>query len=311
MKKLFLFLLIISFVILACLEPEHDNPYDPQNPDKAYLRGITYKHNLTAFPGALIKLIRNDEIIKEVESDNNGWYEIDEIDPGIYAILAEAGYYTPVQIFPESLPADSYDTLDILFSEIFFDFENESAGIIEPHGFNVIWGNWIVISDPAQPGAHSVPNVYNGTTLMSSELAIALFNEPVKDFWFEIKLKILDSSDEDWETGVVLRYQDEHNFYLLLIAADKIALFKIINNNWHLLAENTSINFSKDNWYSLGADFRGGHINVSLNQSSVFDVQDDSFLDGAIGLWLRNLELPNITSVNFDDIAIRALFISN
>ena len=39
MRKLF-FIPIIFFLVIACLEPEHDNVYDPDNPDKARVVGI-------------------------------------------------------------------------------------------------------------------------------------------------------------------------------------------------------------------------------------------------------------------------------
>ncbi|NOR17986.1 hypothetical protein GQ543_09830 [candidate division WOR-3 bacterium] len=96
MKKLFLFLLIISFVILACLEPEHDNRYDPENLNKAYLGGTVYGFDGLPIQGAIVKLKRDAIIIREVASDDNGWYEFTGLVPDVYHLIAEAGYYRPL-----------------------------------------------------------------------------------------------------------------------------------------------------------------------------------------------------------------------
>lgn len=307
MKKLFLFLLIASFIILACLEPERDNPYDPKNPNNAYLGGIIYGFDDLPIQDAIVKLVRDTTIIREVSSDNNGWYEFDRVEPNVYRLVAEAGYYTPIHIHPVDITTGSYnDSFDLYFQEIYFDFDDEAVGIHEPRGFTIISGIWQVRQDPLQPGEHSIPNVYNGVMITPSmnDFVIAAFRDPVKDFWLDVKIKILDTFTGNRETGVVLRYQDEYNFYLLVLRPDEMTLYKIQGGNVYELATNEDINFSPDVWYFISADLHDDDIQIFLNQNPVLQSSDNAFLQGVIGLYVKTGDEPDTASVYFDDIGI-------
>lgn len=307
MKKLFLFLLMVSFVILACLEPEHDNPYDPENLNNAYLGGTVYGFDGLPIQGAIVKLKRDAIILREVASDDNGWYEFDRIEPDVYHLIAEAGYYMPLYMYDVDIASGSYnDSFDLYFQEIYFDFEGEPVGTPEPRGFTIISGNWQIRQDPLQPGEHSVPNVYNGVMITPStnEFAMTAFRDPVKDFWLDVKIKILSTNMGNWETGVVLRYQDELNFYLLVLRPDEMTLYKIQGGNSHELAKDENMIFSPDVWYFISVDFHDDDIEVFLNQNSVFQSSDNAFSEGFIGLYVKTWDDPDTASVYFDDISI-------
>ena len=304
MKKLFLFLSIISLVVLACLEPERDNPYDPNNPDIVYLGGTIYGFDGSPIQGAVVKLMIDDEIIEEVESDNDGWYEILDIEPDTYKLKAEAGYYTPLEIYPLVLTSGFYnDSFDLYFEEIFFDFENEIVGTVEPHGFEVALGNWEITEDPGQPDEHSVPNVYSGFT--DIDVAVAGLTEPVKDFWIDTKFKVLDISGSVWEAGIILRGQDEYNYYVVSLSRyyNEIALYKIVDGDFYYI-DYASMTFSPNIWYKLSADFHGSDIEIYLNEELIFETVDTTFPQGLIGLLVCTYAQGEMVSVNFDDIGI-------
>jgi hypothetical protein len=253
MKKLFLFLLIISFVILACLEPEHDNPYDPENLNKAYLGGTVYGFDGLPIQGAIVKLKRDAIIFREVASDDNGWYEFTGLVPDVYHLIAEAGYYRPLYMYDIDIaPGSNNDSFDLYFQEIYFDFEGE----------------------------------------------------PVGNFWLDVKIKILSTNMGNWETGVVLRYQDELNFYLLVLRLDEMTLYKFQGGNFHELAKDENMTFSLDTWYCLSVDFQDDDIEVFLDQNSVFQSSDNAFSEGFIGLYVKTWDDPDTASVYFDDISI-------
>jgi len=300
MKNGLLFLLVISFVMLACLNPPHDNEYDPDNPNKAYLGGKTYRLDDTPLPQAQIRLMHESEVLDSTKSDDQGRFKFTDIDPGIYKIIAEANYYKSVEFYPESLPAGTEnDSFDIYFYEIHFDFENEASGTQEPNGFQIISGDWKIKED--QSGEHSKPNVYNGVNT-TTDTALTIIKEGLNDFWFNCKLKVMPLARYHWDVGTVLRYQDKDNYYLLKICpCGKIQLIKklagvesLIGSADHPIKDST--------WYSVAVDFSDSNIQIFLNDSIMLYVSDNAISSGKIGLWLNNPE--NIVSVNFDDITI-------
>jgi len=84
MKIFFTFISILLISTLSCLEPERDNPYDPNNPGKVDLGGTVYGINYHSIDGATIKLIQDTIVVKETQSEVTGRYELtdDTFDGG-------------------------------------------------------------------------------------------------------------------------------------------------------------------------------------------------------------------------------------
>ncbi len=298
MKKFFIILPILLTLTTTCLKPVRDNKFDPDNPDKAYLAGYTYDFENASLKDAVVKLLEDSVVYDETVSNDQGFFEFKTIDPGIYKIVAEAGYYQSVEFYPESLPAGfRVDDFEIQFKKIYLDFESESVGTQEPEGFNVKAGNWEITEDPSD--FHSAPNVYTGSARNSP--GMSLFEKDFDDFLFEGKIKILPGPGSEWKTGFLLRYVDSINHYRLQIFPDELKLVKMENGNiQYLKIINRSL--ATETWHTFEVEFRGNHIKVLLNHEPLFELDDTTFSHGFIGLWLTSSHRP--ISVSFDDITI-------
>lgn len=304
MNRGLIILSTVCLLILSCIEPTHDNRYDPDNPAKAYLAGTVYGFDDNELDGATVSLIKDSAVVYETQTSNGGWYEFQRVDPGIYILEAGANLYTPVQMTAE-LPADTEAYIDLYLQEIYFDFENDAVGVDEPERFHIESGEWSVMQDPADPEDHSVPNVYRGIAEHNTApVAISIIEGVVTDFSIEAKLKIFNETTSNWSAGLVLRYQDPANYYLLRIAEGYIKLSKMVNGAEIYLAETDTLFFNIDQWYCLYACFEGQHIKIFFEGDLFFELDDDAFSDGSPGLWVQSYDPGGGAIVYFDDIKL-------
>jgi hypothetical protein len=292
MKKLLVLAILLCVVTLVCIKPDRDNEYDPNNPLKAYLEGKVHGFEGEPVENARIVLSSDLDSLEEY-TDHEGWYEFDEVDPGIYTIFAEGGYYGPCEYYAESLAADAEEIFDIQFETAFWDFEYEELNTQEPHGFRALVGTWAVIDDPAQG------YVYNGIT-PGTGLAIATTDVGANDFYYEAMFKVDPVSGTGFYSGLLFRFQDDHNFYLVFCSSSNMALIECYAGTWTTI-DSTARSFALDTWYPLAVDCSGGHIQVFVNNESspTFDITRNTFPGGRFGLFAEHN-----TTVSFDDIYI-------
>ncbi len=120
MKGIALSGIAILLVTTACLEPERNNPYDPNNPDKGYLAGTAYDSNNQPLPGALVTLKIGDEEKYSAQTHIYGDYEFAEVDPGLYTLVAEAVSF--ITLTYHNIEIKSYthnDTFDLYFQPVY------------------------------------------------------------------------------------------------------------------------------------------------------------------------------------------------
>uniref|UniRef100_A0A7V0Z541 Carboxypeptidase regulatory-like domain-containing protein n=1 Tax=candidate division WOR-3 bacterium TaxID=2052148 RepID=A0A7V0Z541_UNCW3 len=292
MKRI-LFLLIILFC-MVCLKPPRDNPYDPDNPDKAYLTGIVTSPD-GRIANAEVKLITDDTIYAITSTNSEGWYEFKDVDPGVYKLIAFADYFIPAEYSPESLPAGSSDTIELYFCGMKFTFDDDTVGTIEPFDFRRVYGAWKVMPDTTAP---SLPNVYN----CYGERCLALYNKEVSDFSIGVNLKFNNPVDTLSNAGIILRLKDSLNHYVVLASRKILSFVKIKNGNPIILAT-APIDILHNQWYELWVEASGEHFKVYFDGELKIDKSDDEFSKGMTGLWV-NRELPPQISVNFDDVVI-------
>jgi hypothetical protein len=290
MKKWFV-LPVLCLLLLVCIKPEHDNEYDPNNPNKVYLEGNAYGFEGSPVENAWIMLASDSDTAEEY-TDHEGWYEFEEVDPGIYTIFAQGGYYN-FECYPESLAAGAEVTFDINFHIAFWDFENEALNTQEPEGFQAWVGTWAVVDDPAQD------HVYEGVT-PGTGLAIAVTDIGADDFYYESMIKVDTSSGNTFYTGLVFRYQDDQNYYLVFCSNDTMALIEAHTGVWTTIDAAARV-FALDTWHRLTVECCGSQIQVYLDNETtpVFDVTSNTFPGGRFGLFAENN-----TTVYFDDIYI-------
>lgn len=308
MSRLLLITCLGLMVFLACLEPPRDNPYDPNNPDKGYIAGTAYDHTWDFLEGALVKLKIGDVEIYSTQTDFQGNYEFAEVDPGLYTLVAEAEYYNTLTFEDVEIKSYThYDTFNLYFQELYFNFENEQSGTAEPFGFRQLLGTWQIQEDQGEPGQHSIPMVYGATNNTSSTAySLAVVRDTLDDFWLGANIKVLGSSGWSWRAGLALRYQDTNNYYLIQFTTGSLSLVKVRDGSPLPMAIVDTLNFAADTWYYVSAHLYGSSIKVYLDFEELFEVDDTSspILAGIGGLWLKSDDPAIDARANFDDVYV-------
>jgi hypothetical protein len=169
---------------------------------------------------------------------------------------------------------------------------------------------WEVRKDSTAP---SRPNVLTqvSETGPSSEAGLAVFDKVVcRDGDLSVKFKIAANTRRVKTTGIVWRYQDPRNYYLLNFSVDEkdIVLFRVENGQTHPItvrggkpgAIGVSHDLRTGQWYVAKVIFRGNSIRVLFGNRQLFEAVDDSLTaPGKTGLWIRGG-----TEASFDDFRI-------
>ena len=156
---------------------------------------------------------------------------------------------------------------------------------------------WEVRSDKTAP---SHPNVLQGAAGLAGESVppLALFDKVVcRDGDLSVKFRI-DGSQHGNAAGIVWRYQDPKNYYLLSLSADdkNIVLQKILNGVPEVVATSggkpASVGVAEDirsgQWHVVKVAFRGPKVQVFFGNRSLFTADDSGILtSGRTGLWAK------------------------
>ena len=169
---------------------------------------------------------------------------------------------------------------------------------------------WEVRRDATAP---SRPNVFAQVSGVNdnSEYALAVFDKVIcRDGDLSVKFKIAANARRLKTAGIMWRYQDPRNYYLLDFSVDErnIALFHVENGQRHPIplrggkpgGVEISHDLRADQWYVAKVIFRGDNIRVEFGNRQLFDAVDASLnTPGKTGLWTRGG-----TEASFDDFRI-------
>lgn len=297
MKKFIILGLGIVLILISCLKPARDNPFDPDNPQKANLTGYILSADGKVGEARIILKYygyNDNKVYAETTADNEGKYEFLEVDPGIYRILAFAPHYLTGGYFPESLPAGMSDTVNLYLPGMIFDFDDVPIGTKEPYNFKVTFGNWMVKSENNAP---SPPNVYN----CNDTLGLSLYNKIMDNCCISIELMIKNLPPSG-KAGIVLRFTDHLNYYLVAISKDTLSFGKFVDGIYDPLGSApNSINANE--WYNLFVESSGEYFKIYFNGEMKIDETDEEFSEGKFGALIYGED--NIPSdVCFDDVKI-------
>ena len=179
-----------------------------------------------------------------------------------------------------------------------WNFDSEMPGT-SPQQFDVILGNWVVRADP---GALSAPNVLAQEAVFPEGIHFPRClakNIYLADLRMEVKFKPI-AGECDQGGGLVFRYQDPDNYYVLRAnALDDFALFKCVNNQrWPV----KRYYVRSDEWQTIMVECRGPFISGYWNDRLLIEVRDETFAAGRVGLWTISDSVSY-----FDDLMITAL----
>jgi hypothetical protein len=173
---------------------------------------------------------------------------------------------------------------------------------------------WEVRYDPSAPSRGNVLEKV-GNSAPESESPVAVFDKVIcRDGDLSVKFKI-DKGGRGRGAGVVWRYQDASNYYLLRFSADEknIALFRVRNGKPEALLLSPeggrsstpaktllSHDIQLGQWYAAKVVFRNEKIRVLLGNRKLFDAVDSTMESaGKAGVWTRGR-----TTASFDDFKI-------
>jgi 3-keto-disaccharide hydrolase len=189
-----------------------------------------------------------------------------------------------------------------------WNFDQDKAGEV-PAGWKAIEGDWQVIPDPSAP---SKPNTYGlpaGRMLKSLTGLLAYYpmtieTDPTEysDFTLEAQFKSAGGRF-DCSGGLIFRYVDEKNFYLLSAGcpSDYFALSRMTNGQLATLKQQV-VPTDKDTWYRLKVTAQGGHFSCYDDDKMIFDFDDNKIAKGKIGLWAAD-----DSQAQFDDVKLTVL----
>ncbi|MDP9054023.1 MAG: hypothetical protein M3N93_06925 [Acidobacteriota bacterium] len=169
---------------------------------------------------------------------------------------------------------------------------------------------WEVLRDATAP---SRPNVLvkEAGRANDSEFSMAVFDKAnCRDGDLSVKFRIEAGPHRVKTAGLVWRYQDQKNYYLLHFSVEEknIVLFRVENGQAHAIpitgAKSGAFGVPHDlhirEWYVAKVIFRGRNIKVLFGNRQLFEAVDDSLPNaGKTGLWTRGA-----TQASFDDFRI-------
>jgi hypothetical protein len=206
-------------------------------------------------------------------------------------------------------------------AEITLDFNQFAAGQT-PTNFSSTFagdgqpGDWKIISDALpSPSTSLIPGVAP-TPLEETHGVLAQLSQDPTDEHFPMfiyngqtfrkftvatQFKIVSGAAEEM-AGIVFRYQNESNFYVVRASAlgHNLRFYKVVNGiRGNLLGPDMEI--TTNVWHSLSIACDGDQITVWYDGSPAFPtLQDTSFAEGRIGFWTKSDSVSYFANTTID-----------
>jgi hypothetical protein len=193
------------------------------------------------------------------------------------------------------------------------NFSKDKVGE-QPEGFSTALtgqgkvGIWVVTIDSTSPS--------HGNVLAQTDADATGFRFPLcvndsimaKDVDVSVKFKPV-SGKKDQAAGIVWRYRDKDNYYIVRANAleNNVVLYKLQNGKREDLplkgegrTYGKKATVPKNQWAELRVTAKGNLFTVWLNREKLYDVEDGTFSEaGKVGLWTK---ADSVTY--FDDLKV-------
>jgi hypothetical protein len=161
-------------------------------------------------------------------------------------------------------------------------FNNDKPGEL-PKGWTNVFGQWTVKEDGQnQAMAQTAQN-------RDMDFNVAVLNETIlKDVELSVDIRAI-SGDEDQGGGLVWRYKDERNYYIVRFnpLENNFRLYKVLDGHRKQLAS-AKASMVKGKWFSLKVVMTGNEIKCFLGEKQLLSKTDDTFTAaGKIGFWTK------------------------
>ena len=178
-------------------------------------------------------------------------------------------------------------------TEITADFEKDEVGAA-PAGFvTALTGGggpvkWTVQEDKNAPSGKKVL-AQTSSDSTDYRFPVAVAETPnFGDLTLSVRCKAV-SGRVDQACGLVLRYQDENNYYLTRANAleDNVNLYYVKDGRRRQMTGWRG-KVTGGTWHQLGVEARGDHFVVSFDGNKVIDAHDSTFSQpGRVGVWTK------------------------
>jgi hypothetical protein len=191
-----------------------------------------------------------------------------------------------------------------------FDFESAAVDSL-PKGWSVAMTHeggaprWAVVA--ADEGGNALAQLSDDSTSQRFPLAI-LAKDSIRNGALSVRFKPI-SGRVDQAAGLVWRYQDENNYYVVRANAleDNVVLYKVASGNRAAVSPldrageyGQRHEVTAGEWHTLGVEFSGPRFSVSFDGMKLYDVEDATFAEpGRVGLWTK---ADSVTQ--FDDFEV-------
>jgi hypothetical protein len=178
-------------------------------------------------------------------------------------------------------------------NELPIGFQSAFTGKGEP-------GHWIVKKIENAPSAD---NIVVQTKLDDTDYRFPLLildGVSYKDFSAWIRFRA-ESGKVDQAGGLVFRYKDNNNYYVLRGNAleNNVRLYAVVNGNRRQIGgKNTKV--TPNEWHMLKVICKADKIQCFFENTKVFEVSDETFDSGSVGLWTKS-----DSYTYFDDLVIQ------
>ena len=172
-------------------------------------------------------------------------------------------------------------------------FDDDKAGEL-PAGFRSTFtgkgkqGRWVVMKTEK---ATSPDNVVVQTKLDDTDYRFPLLildGVSYKDFMVFARFRA-ESGKVDQAGGLVFRYKDNNNYYVLRANAleNNVRLYAVVNGNRRQIGGKTT-KVTPNEWHLLKVICKADKIQCFFDNTKVFEVSDDTFDSGSVGLWTKS-----------------------
>lgn len=169
---------------------------------------------------------------------------------------------------------------------------------------------WEILRDDSAPSPpYVLAQVSSDRT--SGRFPLAIHETSLlKDAEVQVRFKPIEG-ERDRAAGIVWRYRDENNYYIVRANAleHNIVLYKVENGKRTSLAPKghppdtygVKHTVPTGRWSSLGVTFDGPLFTVTFDGKKLFEVEDSTFTEsGRVGLWTKADSVTYFDDFRFD-----------
>ncbi|MBM4054211.1 MAG: DUF1080 domain-containing protein [Planctomycetes bacterium] len=187
--------------------------------------------------------------------------------------------------------------------EYYFDTDelfNMPAGFINAVAGAGKEGQWKVLKVQHSPSADNVVVQSKSDKTAQRFPLLIVDGADYEDAMAYVKFRA-EGGEIDRAAGIVFRYKDNQNYYVLRANAleNNVHLYKVVNGQQTMIGER-NIKVSSNEWYLLKVIYDGKKIRCFFENTMIMEVSDDTFDSGSIGLWTKS-----DSYVLFDDFVIQ------